>query len=320
MTKYTSKPAEQALHLVTSWPNNQLFFVIFICLIIQNTNATTETSEQFNQIDTSTSSTTVTTLTRISNDPTVIENASTDNLTKDVTSTTSKTTNHVSSESAPTRVYLQKGNLQEGYLVVKKENIKENRKASVDNAPNGIQTNIQIYIIFFIGVLPATIGAFVWWLQNLRRKCSRSEGVKRDTVSGSSSSDGNKLSHSLVKAADINKVPIDSLVHQIAKRAEKMSTDADGAQLYNSYRSRLIKSRRVYSLEVPRKCIEMIEILGEGNFGQESTSSTVIKVCWFAFFYLICFELLGLESKDLSDERQKEANVGGNKDKQSECQ
>ena len=65
------------------------------------------------------------------------------------------------------------------------------------------------------------------------------------------------------------KISVDNLAQQIAKRAAEQLTPVPNAPPYShSYRSKLIRSRRVYSLEIPRKCLEMIEILGEGNFGQ----------------------------------------------------
>lgn len=107
--------------------------------------------------------------------------------------------------------------------------------------------------------MPAAIGAFAWWLQNLKNNC-----IRPREKCNSNSQDVEKLSHSLMKN---DKVPID-LVHQIARRAEMYPEQKDIQ--FNGDRSNLIKSRRVYSMEVPRKCLEMIEILGEGNFGQVS--------------------------------------------------
>lgn len=171
-----------------------------------------------------------------------------------------KSTNGSTGQTTPPRIYLQKGNLKDGYLASKKDN--DSYKAVHSNSSNGIQTSIQIYIIFFIGIVPAALGAALWWLQqNIRNICSGSSGKSKNNQA-----DIEKLSHSLMKG-DPNKVSIDNLAQQIARRAEKISNGENGA-LYNSYRSKLIKSRRVYSLEVPRKCLEMIEILGVGNFGE----------------------------------------------------
>ena len=170
----------------------------------------------------------------------------------------------------PPRIYLQKGSLKDVYL---EANNNESYKINSNSqSPVGrFQTSVQIYIIFFIGIMPAAIGAFVWWLQNLRNNCfSSSEKRSRNSESICSNQDVEKLSFlSLMKK---DKVSTD-LVQQIARRAEKISPDSTDIH-YNSYRSRLIKSRRVYSLEMPRKCLEMIEILGEGNFGQVNKSSS----------------------------------------------
>lgn len=177
-----------------------------------------------------------------------------------------KFTNGSTGQTTPPRIYLQKGNLKDGYLVSKKDN--DSYKAVHSISSNGIQTSIQIYIVFFIGIVPAALGAALWWLQqNIRNICSGSSGKSKNNQA-----DIEKLSHSLMKS-DPNKVSIDNLAQQIARRAEKISNGENGA-LYNSYRSKLIKSRRVYSLEVPRKCLEMIEIIGEGNFGQVFKAKT----------------------------------------------
>lgn len=165
----------------------------------------------------------------------------------------------LASTTAP-RVYLQKGNLQEVYLETNNESHKKTlRTHPVDG---GVQTSIHIYFIFFIGIMPAAIGGFVWWLKNLKSNCARSKRRKSE-----SNSDVERLSHSLMRG---EKVPIDTLVHHIVKRAENLSeSPSPNAPSYSSYfRSKLVKSRRVYSLEIPRRCLEMIEILGEGNFGQ----------------------------------------------------
>lgn len=207
------------------------------------TSAAPEPGEQFNQTEPNSSTTATTTLAPLtSKDSTVINNASTEQPTS-------------SSESPPTRIYLQKGT-----LVVNSEREGEHSRAPVAPPSTGVQ--VQIYIILFIGILPAAFGGCLWWMKHLRSSCSRPD-TKRDA--GGSSSDADKLSHSLVKGDLINGVPLDSsLLHrQIAKRAE-MSTNAN-AQLYNSYRSKLIK--KIYTLEMPR-CFEMIEVIGQGNFGQ----------------------------------------------------
>lgn len=242
MTKFLLKPAKPVVRPVTTWPN-QLPVAVFLYLLLQITSAAPEPGEQFNQTEPNSSTTATTTLAPLtSKDSTVINNASTEQPTS-------------SSESPPTRIYLQKGT-----LVVNSEREGEHSRAPVAPPSTGVQ--VQIYIILFIGILPAAFGGCLWWMKHLRSSCSRPD-TKRDA--GGSSSDADKLSHSLVKGDLINGVPLDSsLLHrQIAKRAE-MSTNAN-AQLYNSYRSKLIK--KIYTLEMPR-CFEMIEVIGQGNFGQ----------------------------------------------------
>lgn len=74
-----------------------------------------------------------------------------------------------------------------------------------------------------------------------------------------------------------NHIPIDHIASHIVRRAElnednnnnNLNLDKD-MFVYNSYYqpSQFIKSRRVYSIEIPRRNLELIEILGEGNFGQ----------------------------------------------------
>src|SRR5699024_11554360 len=119
---------------------------------------------------------------------------------------------------------------------------------------------------YFGGLIPAAIGAFVWWVQNLRKKCfSRSKSNKP------SNGDLHPADHNLEKLsygmAKNDKVTMDHLAYQIVRRAEKLTNEQNNPH-YNGCRANFIKSRRVYSLEVPRKCIQIIDILGEGNFGQ----------------------------------------------------
>ena len=183
-------------------------------------------------------------------------------ISNDALSSTERSTKGPPAQTFPPRIYLQKGNLQDGYLA---GNVYPNQRDDYKPqpyAPNRIQTSLQIYIIFFIGIMPAAIAAFGWWVKNISTNCLGSN----DKRQSSSNQDVERLSHRLMKG-DKNKMSIDNLAHQIARRAEKMTIDENG-QANNSYRSKLIKSRRVYSMEIPRKYLEMVEILGEGNFGQ----------------------------------------------------
>ncbi|CAG2110074.1 unnamed protein product [Medioppia subpectinata] len=130
-------------------------------------------------------------------------------------------------------------------------------------------STVQIYIIAVIGVSPAVIGGIMWALKNLKRKCIRDKASKRSKVK-KNTSDGNTPNPFL-----INDIPINQLTYKLVERAEKSLNTGSGGSIdssavwYNSYKpSYLVKSRRVYSLEVSRKNLDMIEILGEGNFGQ----------------------------------------------------
>lgn len=116
----------------------------------------------------------------------------------------------------------------------------------------------QIYIIAVIGVAPAAIGAFMWFCKNLKRKCVREKAASKRT--------NNVVHATSANPFLISDVPLD-ITFKIVQRAEKLNDS--NAVWYNNYRpSSFVKSRRVYSLEVPRKNLDMIEVLGEGNFGQ----------------------------------------------------
>ena len=117
----------------------------------------------------------------------------------------------------------------------------------------------QIYIIAVIGISPAVIGGFMWALKNLRRKCLR-EKVASKRSKAQESINANPFL--------MNEMPIDQITYKIVHRADKLNKDSN-TLWYNSYKpSYFVKSRRVYSSEMSRKNLELIEILGEGNFGQ----------------------------------------------------
>lgn len=169
------------------------------------------------------------------------------------------------STTSPTRIYFERGTLQKSDSIGKMESSSNQTNHSNQNKN---QASVQVYIIIFIGILPAAISAFVWWVQNMKNRCFRSKSPSSTSSTNSQSSvnyDIEKLSHSLMKGGK-NKATVDQLAYQIAKRAEMLSNEQNLP--YSGYRANFVKSRRVYSLEVPRKCIEMVEILGEGNFGQ----------------------------------------------------
>ena len=117
----------------------------------------------------------------------------------------------------------------------------------------------QIYIIAVIGISPAVIGGFMWALKNLKRKCIRDKIASKRPKN----CDSNNANPFLM-----NDIAANQMAHKLVERADKLTADSN-TLWYNSYKpSYFVKSRRVYSLEVSRKDLNLIEVLGEGNFGQ----------------------------------------------------
>lgn len=117
----------------------------------------------------------------------------------------------------------------------------------------------QIYIIAVIGVSPAVIGGFLWVFKNLKKKCNREKAASKRCKT---------MEQTNANPFLMNDMAIDQITYKIVERADKLNKDSN-TLWYNSYKpSYFVKSRRVYSLEVSRKNLDLIEILGEGNFGQ----------------------------------------------------
>lgn len=132
---------------------------------------------------------------------------------------------------------------------------------TTSNADKKYQNNstTQIYIIAVIGVSPAVIGGFMWAIKNLKRKCIRDKIASKRPKN----IDVNNANPFLM-----NDIVINQMAHKLVERADKLTADSH-TLWYNSYKpSNFVKSRRVYSLEVSRKNLDLIEVLGEGNFGQ----------------------------------------------------
>lgn len=89
--------------------------------------------------------------------------------------------------------------------------------------------------------MPAAISALVWWAQNLKCR-QRSKVTSGDIERISRGKGANQLAYRIVKRAELLNQPQPS---------------------NNGF-----VQRRAYSLELPRRQLEMVEIIGEGNFGQ----------------------------------------------------
>jgi hypothetical protein len=171
---------------------------------------------------------------------------------------TTTTTTPPNSTKSEYRVYLVRQTLDKDLNAAILQGVDNESDRKTESKRENNSTT-QIYIIAVIGVAPAAIGAFIWWMKNLKRKCVRGKAASKRSKK---SNDTNTPNPFLV-----NDVPIDQITYKIIQRAEKLNDS--NALWYNSYKpSYFVKSRRVYSLEVSRKNLDLIEILGEGNFGQ----------------------------------------------------
>ncbi|XP_054155025.1 tyrosine kinase receptor Cad96Ca-like [Oppia nitens] len=186
-----------------------------------------------------------------------------------------------------------------------RDNIGSTGSSQTTNSNNSTTTTTttttQIYIIAIIGVSPALIGAVMCGLRHLKRRCIRgkaaSGGLKKI---GKKSADNPRNNNTDNPFLLINDVPIRHITYKLVERGtDKLIADPNtnttgiitgttntmnstgsmgggggggitdtSTVWYNSYKPTYLKSRRVYSMEVSRKCLEMIDILGEGNFGQ----------------------------------------------------
>lgn len=137
--------------------------------------------------------------------------------------------------------------------------------ASTNGNGNATTTNnlsIQIYLIVLFGLTPAALGAFCWFAKRLKRRCMRNKTKKAAKTNALPSAPPDPFS--------IEHNKIGEITYKIIERAEKLNQEAGGPLWYNSYRpSSFIKSRRVYSLEIPRKHLEMLEVLGEGESNEK---------------------------------------------------
>lgn len=142
-------------------------------------------------------------------------------------------------------------------VIPRTENVMHHNLSPQSNHKAGPQLSVQVYIVFFIGIMPATIGAFVWWVQSLNKKCSTSK------QSGNNRSDSST-------AFSEKSVSVEDIALRMPNLRSKLIDNNQHNLVYETYGNAkdFIHSRRVYSLEIPKNRLEMIEILGEGNFGQ----------------------------------------------------
>ncbi|UXI14348.1 hypothetical protein NH340_JMT00291 [Sarcoptes scabiei] len=225
------------------------------------------------------------------------------------------------------RVYLVKGSIPSN--LIKNESIDLDRfKSGQQSETSTIQTSFHVYFIFFIGIMPACIGAMVWWLQNRlfrRSKCcctkSSNDSSSRFNRSDSSFDRESEIEDSFRRVHNhrdeairpvatatkskkffhLNNLyrTIDRPIHHQHQHLHNHHHHHDHGRL-SSYFASLTpinngeendpnplrqenyhhhrqhqrcsndsnRNRSIYSLELPRNSLEMIEILGEGNFGQ----------------------------------------------------
>lgn len=132
-------------------------------------------------------------------------------------------------------------------------------------------TTTQIYIIIFLGFVPAVFGVFVFWIRNCTRGCTKGKSdnhTERDLHSHENFNNDKLFQTSTTNPLSINESEIGQITYKIIQRAEKLNGSHALWYDNSSDKSSFVKSRRVYSMEMPRKNLEMLELLGEGNFGQ----------------------------------------------------
>lgn len=174
------------------------------------------------------------------------------------------------------RIYLINGNLNMENLI---DNNSSNGFAdkSMPHVPSPtptpqIQTSFHIYIIFVIGFMPACLGLFVWCIENqcVRKVCfrkkSRTNIINNDNTTTVITNNNtihqynrNNNDNFIKSKSNLNSKRYNNDDDQIAINQCLNKSDNNNS---------IVLSRPMYSFEMPRKCLEMIEILGEGNFGQ----------------------------------------------------
>nr|XP_027200288.1 tyrosine kinase receptor Cad96Ca-like [Dermatophagoides pteronyssinus] len=127
-----------------------------------------------------------------------------------------------------------------------------------DKPTNQPQFSVQIYLIIFIGFVPACLGGLAWC--GMHNRCCRN---KNHQCSSHQTTDFEYGNNGCNNISDKN-----NNFQDCNKRYNQKNITLNN--MINVRRSNgIVRSRPVHSsYEVPRNSLEMLEVLGEGNFGQ----------------------------------------------------
>lgn len=121
--------------------------------------------------------------------------------------------------------------------------------------------------------MPACLGLFVWCIENhcVRKVCFRKKTRTNTNNNNTTAIVANNNNHH--KNNNDRSMKNDNFTKSKSNSKRYNNNDDDQMAINqclnkSDNNNSIVFSRPMYSLEMPRKCLEMIEILGEGNFGQ----------------------------------------------------
>ncbi|RWS29228.1 tyrosine kinase receptor Cad96Ca-like protein [Leptotrombidium deliense] len=116
-------------------------------------------------------------------------------------------------------------------------------------------SSTQIYIIVVIGVVPAALGAIFYWFTKWKKRRSKrpQHRYSPSTMIAVNAPNYTEIREFRYNYNDLQSVHKSQNIHNNIPR--------------NTCDSLFVRKRRVYSIEFPRKNLELQTVLGEGNFG-----------------------------------------------------
>lgn len=146
----------------------------------------------------------------------------------------------------------------------------------------GRTTNSYEIYVGIVGIAPAAIGALAYWLTRVRHRicCSRTSANK---PTGQSASQNNNqaitvaTSNSSQETGQLMTVDIPGFSEKQLRKLRLLGTRqehqaniqaVEHEMHQQNYLKNIVRKRRVYSIEYPRKSLTLESVVGEGNFGQ----------------------------------------------------
>ncbi|XP_015787901.1 tyrosine kinase receptor Cad96Ca [Tetranychus urticae] len=122
---------------------------------------------------------------------------------------------------------------------------------------NIYNASTKIYIVAIIGIVPAILGGLVYWLNYFRKSCFKTKRKAQEKSAMTSKGwHGNYIRPYRYEGKDESTIKLGS---------DEMMSIQDEKDLITSP---IVRKKRTYSIEYPRHNLELLDILGEGNFGQ----------------------------------------------------